>query len=149
MWKRWFASYGPSPWLWNLRECSLRALVARCDVWPGHWPPRDVQDHYEGEGNEGPPSGSEGEDGGPPIDIDPIDPDPIDYPDPEETMMEVSVAEIANVRMLLEEALDALPLTEGFNPETEPGPDYPGPDYPGPDYPEPELPVTFDKQFEL
>ena len=58
--------------------------------------------------------------------------------------MEVSVAEIANVRMLLEEALDALPLTEGFNPETEPGPDYPGPDYP-----EPELPVTFDKQFEL
>ena len=123
--------------------------MARCDVWPGHWPPRDVQDHYEGEGNEGPPSGSEGEDGGPPIDIDPDPPIDIDYPIDEEEMMEVSVAAIANVRMLLEEALDALPLTEGFNPETEPGPDYPGPDYPGPDYPEPELPVTFDKQFEL
>merc|ERR1719412_1507396 len=107
---------------------------------PEHVARKFLEDHYEGEGNEGPPTGSEGEDGGPPIDIDPIGPNAIDYPDPEETMMEVSVAEIANVRMLLEEALDALPLTEGFNPETEPGPDYPGPDYPGPDYPEPELP---------
>ena len=113
-----------------------------------------MQDHYEGEGNEG----YEGEIPQNPDDwiSEPlIDPDyEVDPPETEDPMVEVSMSELANVRMLLEEAMDALAnivpdeFHDGFSPETEPGPDYPGPD-PGPDYPEPELPVTFDKQFEL
>ena len=133
--------------------------MARCDVWPGHWPPRDVQDHYEGEGNEG----YEGEipqtpNGEIPDPFHVVDPDyEVDPPETEDPMVEVSIPELANVRMLLEEALDAL-VNIGPEPELhiDPLPDHgeesevgPPPDYPfGPDDivdivdNEDELPVT-------
>merc|ERR1719150_1029722 len=111
---------------------------------PEHVARKFLEDHYEGEGNEG----YEGEVHLPmpiwePQNPDYPDPDyEVDPPETEDPMVEVSIPELANVRMLLEEALDAL---ENIGPEPEihidPMPDHgeesevgPPPDYPfGPD----------------
>ena len=69
-----------------------------------------MQDHYEGEGNEG----YEGEipqtpNGEIPDPFHVVDPDyEVDPPETEDPMVEVSMSELANLRMLLEEAMDAL-----------------------------------------